>query len=192
MAKFTLFYPVKPLYVNQVFGVNPQTYAQFGLAGHNGIDLRAFHGQKVFAAHDGVCFPEIDNSGGNGVIIRSTGEFDFNGKQVHFKTIYWHLDRADAVVKTGQKVKAGDLIGYADNTGFSTGDHLHFGLKPQEWNETDWSWGNSAQNNGFLGAIDPTPYWNGFYAEDAAKLFGLYGQLIPLLTALRDALKPKP
>lgn len=192
MSKFDLFYPVKPFILNQGFGLNPQMYAPFGLKGHNGLDLQAYHGQPVYAAHDGTCYTEIDNNQGHGVVIRSDEPFLYDGQMVHMKSIYWHLVDANAVVKTGQKVKAGDLIGYADNTGFSTGDHLHFGLKPQAWNESNWTWYNTEQTNGFLGAIDPTPFFNKYYATDAKKLFGLYAALIPLLTALRDSLKPKP
>ena len=61
--------------------------------------------------------------------------------KAHAKTIYWHLIK-EIPVKVGQKVQAGDVVGYADNTGFSTGDHLHFGLKPQEKGENDWTWVN--------------------------------------------------
>lgn len=37
---------------------------------------------------------------------------------------YSHLD--EVVVKAGQKVAAGDLLGYSGTTGCSTGPHLHF------------------------------------------------------------------
>jgi murein DD-endopeptidase MepM/ murein hydrolase activator NlpD len=43
--------------------------------------------------------------------------------------IYGHLN--DFTVKNGQHVSPGDLLGHAGNTGFSTGNHLHFGLKDQ-------------------------------------------------------------
>lgn len=203
--KLELYLPVKPRHVNQIFGVDPVTYAKYGLKGHNGIDLQAYHGQPVYAAHDGVCYPEVDNSGGNGVVIRTNQAYDYEGGLAYFKTIYWHLVKADAVVKTGQQVKAGDLIGYADSTGFSTGDHLHFGLKPQAWYEDNWSWQNVDQDNGYLGAIDPTPYLNGFFAEDiklvvtvekgievatkAAATPQLWGPVQKLLDALSSLLK---
>lgn len=182
MSKFELFYPVKPNWVNQGFGNVMPVYTGMGLAGHNGIDFQAIHGQPVYASHDGTCYPEIDGNGGNGVVIRTDETYEYQGKQVYFKTIYWHLMKADAVVKTGQKVKAGDLIGYADNTGTSTGDHLHFGLKPQAWNgESDWTWYNVAQSNGFLGAVDPTPYFNGYYAQDAQRVFAILSKLLGIL-----------
>lgn len=154
-----------------------------GLDGHNGIDFYALDGTPVYAAHDGVCYPEVDSSGGNGVVIRTLEDYDYNGQAVRFKTIYWHLKKANAVVHMGDIVKAGDLIGYADNTGVSTGSHLHFGLKPQAWTEADWTWYNSAQNNGYLGAIDPAPYFNKYYAVDAQKVFTILKQIISALTS---------
>lgn len=160
--KLTLKYPLKLHYYNQRFGEKSPMYTNMGMLGHNGIDFTAVHGIPVYAAHEGICYPEIDGSGGNGVVIRTLNDYEYEGKQVRFKTIYWHLMQSDAVVKTGQKVLAGELIGYADNTGMSTGDHLHFGLKPQMWNENDWTWYNPDQNNGYLGAIDPAPFFEDY------------------------------
>jgi len=42
---------------------------------------------------------------------------------------YCHLKKDGAVVKEGQKVMRGDLIGYSGNTGNSLSPHLHFGLR---------------------------------------------------------------
>lgn len=41
---------------------------------------------------------------------------------------YYHLRQNGAVVKTGDRVNAGDIIGYSGNTGFSTQPHLHVQL----------------------------------------------------------------
>lgn len=184
---FVLWYPVKPLQVNQAFGVVNPFYKKNGINidVHNGIDFQASHGQPVYAAHDGTCYPEVDSSGGNGVVIRSDKEYEYQGAMVRFKTIYWHLVKSDAVVKTGQNVKAGDLIGYADSTGLSTGDHLHFGLKPQAWNENNWAWYNVEQNNGTMGAIDPAPYFNKFFAQDKGLVLSLLTQLTLAAQALQ-------
>lgn len=179
--KLQLYYPVKPASLNQGFGVNPTYYVKFGIAGHNGDDLAATHGQAVYAAHDGMAYYEVDVNQGDGFVIRTNEQFDYNDGQAFFKSIYWHLCSANdpqfkPLIPTdgkGYPVKAGDLIGYADNTGApyeSTGDHLHFGLKPQaQSGEPDFAWYNVKQQNGYLGAIDPTPYWNGLFAEDINK-----------------------
>ncbi len=171
--KLQLSYPVDTPLVSQNFGDNPQMYSdpKYGnIAGHNGIDFIAQHGYPVYATHDGLASFQIDNSGGHGVVIVTDKEYDYEGGQAFFKTIYWHL--ADGLKepkfaspfqgKTGfTKVSNGDLIGYADNTGASTGDHLHFGLKPVAKGEDFGTWYNVAQNNGFNGAINPALYFDG-------------------------------
>lgn len=181
--KLSLFYPVKPLFITQPFGTNGDYYRINGIniAGHNGLDLRAFHGQEVRATHDGICYPGVDSREGYGVVVRTKDKFGYDGQEVYFKTIYWHLQK-NIPVKMGQEVKAGDLIGYADNTGLSNGDHLHFGLKPQLLGENEWTWVNLEQTNGYLGAIDPTLYFNNYYAQDAQFV-------LSTLLSIRDLLK---
>lgn len=187
--KFSIFYPIRPANIIQPFGVNKDYYQKNvdpRLQGHPGIDFEAAHGTPVYATHDGVAFFEIDNSSGHGVVIRTNQVFDYTGdpnySQVFFKSIYWHL--CDGVKEpqfkspitftdmngAGQPVKAGDLIGFANNTGISTGSHLHFSVKPQIPGEPNGAWSNVAQTNGFLGNIDPTPYFNGYYAVEAQQI----------------------
>lgn len=167
-----LYYPVKPWLVTQRFGETAflSYYATNGVnvVGHNGMDILTTRGQPIYAAHDGVCYPEVDNKQGHGVVLRSVDKFDYNGQSLSFKTIYWHL--IDNIpVKTGQAVKAGEIIGYSNSTGLSSGDHLHFGLKPVGVNEANGAWFNTEQNNGYQGAIDPEPYFNKEYAVDIGK-----------------------
>ena len=158
-----LFYPIKPFIVSQTFGEDYAFYKkQFGVNGHNGLDIRAPHGTPVYASHDGYAYYGIDPSGGHGVVINGDG----------FKTIYWHFVNSTlepkyrSPIEDGPRtVKAGDLLGYADNTGVSTGSHLHYGFKFVDEN------GNTLNtNNGFLGAIDPTQYFVG-YVEDSIKKY---------------------
>jgi len=179
--KLELWYPVKPHSINQVFGGNPEYYSrfhdQFGNPekGHNGQDMMAFHGQPVYAACDGLASYTKDDHGGEGIIIASN-PMDYEGTQVSFHVINWHLcgdtdpKYPSPIPLDGKQypVKAGDLIGHADNTGApfeSSGDHLHFGLCPYTLDGR-----NLHPDNGFNGCIDPAPFFNGSYAVDIPEL----------------------
>lgn len=182
-----LYYPVKPIHINQPFGANAAYYeSTFGQNGHPGIDFMAYHGQPVYASHDGEAVYVKDSHGGEGIWNYAPG----------FVTIYWHLvGDTDPNFPppinyqlNGPRipVKAGQLIGYADNTGApfeSTGDHLHFGLILLNAQESELN-----TNNGTQGCIDPEPYFNGICAQDIAKLTPLYSSLVTALTQLRDYL----
>ncbi len=165
--RFELYYPVRPIFFNQKFGEtsNLAYYKANGIefTGHNGIDMATKHSQPVYASHDGIVEVQVDINQGHGVVITTQQDYEYKGGVAKFKSISWHLID-DIPVKTGQLVKAGDIIGYADNTGLSTGDHLHFGLKPIKL--VNKSPVNIEQNNGYMGAIDPAPYFNGKYATD--------------------------
>lgn len=174
--KLSLYYPVTPIHFNQYFGQNLNPiYKKEGLPGHNGIDFMASHGQPIYASHDGWASFQIDSAGGHGVVLITDQQFDDgNGGQCYFKTIYWHMCdglkepkfQSPIADKTGfVKVSRGDLLGYADSTGQSTGDHLHFGLKKVAQGENWGTWYNLEQNNGYQGAIDPAPYFNGLFAR---------------------------
>lgn len=95
---------------------------------HNAIDLRAATGTPVYAAEDGT----VDwvqswdgrtttgtQSYGNAVRIRHA---DYNGKTL--QTRYAHLSQT--VVNPGDRVQAGQLIGYSGDSGNVTAPHLHF------------------------------------------------------------------
>jgi len=87
---------------------------------HEGLDIFAPRGTPVLAAAGGVIrSTRRNNLGGNVVWLR-----DQFGR-THY---YAHLDR-QAVVR-GQRVQAGDTIGFVGNTGNArrTPPHLHFGM----------------------------------------------------------------
>lgn len=98
--------------VSSEFGWRPR----FGRM-HKGIDLSLHVGDTIVSAFSGVVRVARYNPGGYGnfVIVRHD-----NG----LETVYGHLKRS--IVKPGQKVKAGQIIGLGGNTGRSTGPHLHF------------------------------------------------------------------
>lgn len=147
-------------------------------------------GKNVRAAHDGeVTFTGYDGSAGLGVVLKTLEPFEFEGKEAYFKTIYWHLNTGTVVVKPGQKVKVGDILAESDNTGFSSGSHLHFGLKPIARGEKPWTWFNLKQDNGYMGAIDPAPYWTGYHAFDAQTFLSVLKQEISIYKKLKELYK---
>lgn len=84
---------------------------------HKGIDFTAPEGTKIQATGDGVV-EQVEN--------KTTG-YGLNITIDHghgYKTLYAHLH--EAVVKEGQKVKKGEIIGLIGDTGTSTAPHLHY------------------------------------------------------------------
>jgi murein DD-endopeptidase MepM/ murein hydrolase activator NlpD len=88
---------------------------------HHGIDIFAPRNTPVLAAADGVVSQVgTSNLGGNIVWV-----WDHRRGQSHY---YAHLERQ--AVSAGQRVRAGDVVGYVGNTGNArtTPPHLHFGI----------------------------------------------------------------
>ncbi len=83
---------------------------------HRGVDVSTKPGTPVIAPADGVVV-EVGNDPDYGEIIR----LDHG---LGHKTFYAHL--SEVVVKKGQKVHRGQMIGKVGNTGRSTGPHLHY------------------------------------------------------------------
>lgn len=132
-------YPFNGSYrITQHFGENPASYSQFGLKGHNGIDFGLPTGTEVIATHGGKVIEATSDPTGYGNYIKI--EDDKQG------SLYAHLQSFK--VNVGDQVNEGQVIGISDNTGNSTGPHLHFGyyLFPRD------------RSNGYSGYIDPLPY----------------------------------
>ncbi|TSC91477.1 MAG: peptidase M23 [Candidatus Berkelbacteria bacterium Licking1014_96] len=89
---------------------------------HNGIDMPAPEGTPIVAAADGVVEKIFVNEPINGYGVKLNHQ---NG----IKTAYLHFIPGSVAVQLGQSVKAGQIIGKIDNTGRSTGNHLHFGVQ---------------------------------------------------------------
>ncbi len=135
-----MIWPVKKVYITQKWGVNRDIYKRFGFKGHNGIDLRLHQGNgtPIFAPHDGTIRERRFDADGYGKYLKI--ESNKEG------SILAHLK--DWNVNVNKNVKEGDLVGWGDNTGWSTGPHLHWGYyrSPRD------------RQNGYGGTIDPTPY----------------------------------
>lgn len=104
----------------------------YGLNGHNGIDFGGWgiDGEPVNAAGDGTVV-----YAGRGDYWDSTvggGSFTVVIHHPHLGvwTAYLHLRNNSNTLNAGQRVKQGQMIARAGNTGIGTGAHLHFQVMP--------------------------------------------------------------
>ena len=99
-------------------------------APHNGIDIPAPAGTQIVAAAAGtVEWAYYSNSAGNWVGIN-------HGNGVY--TVYMHMSAIG--VSQGMKVSEGSPIGYVGTTGWSTGNHLHFGVRVNGVWQNPWNY----------------------------------------------------
>uniref|UniRef100_A0A6M3J6F6 Putative peptidase n=2 Tax=viral metagenome TaxID=1070528 RepID=A0A6M3J6F6_9ZZZZ len=154
--------PVKTLMITQRWGTNGEWYQANGIniKGHNGYDFKCFRGEPVYHSVDfeGKVKTEIDNRGGIGVRVNSIEPDPDLG---YIQALYWHLEKVHPDIYDGKIINVGTCIGYGDSTGFSTGDHVHFGLK-----QITKTGRTLNSNNGYTGAIDPTTWFDNTFIID--------------------------
>jgi murein DD-endopeptidase MepM/ murein hydrolase activator NlpD len=103
---------------------------------HAGQDVLARCGTPLVAARGGkVVEAGYEGGGGNAVVIHGTGS--------NYDNVYMHL-RDAPLVRTGQIVYTGQLIGFVGDTGDASVCHLHFELWQGPW----WNGGHT---------VDPLP-----------------------------------
>lgn len=85
---------------------------------HDGVDLAAKQGTPIIASRSGVV-DEVGYGTANGYYV-------YIDHMDGFQTRYLHMTHY--IVKKGDYVTAGQVIGYMGSTGWSTGPHLHFGI----------------------------------------------------------------
>ena len=115
-----LAYPVLNPVVTQEYGATAFAQRAYKTKFHNGIDFKATIGDPIIAADNGSIMAVGDNGRvqyGKYVVVKHDN---------NLATLYAHLSRV--VVSKRDYVKVGQIIGYAGNTGYVTGPHLHFGV----------------------------------------------------------------
>ncbi|RLT38892.1 MAG: M23 family peptidase [Chloroflexi bacterium] len=133
--------------ISQLWGENPGVYQQFRpggvpLRGHNGLDF-AMPAHSRLLAPDRARVIEIGNdSEGYGLYIKMLHTWG--------ESLYAHMQ--GFAVESGQMVKRSELIGFSNNTGASTGPHLHFAIRIFPYDRSD-GWGGFSNPLPFL---DPT------------------------------------
>ena len=105
---------------NYVRFSSPYGYRTHPISGewkfHSGVDLAGPEGTPIVATRDGTVTSAAYHSGNGNYVTINHGD--------GFSSSYLHMTRY--IVSVGQKVKAGQVIGYMGNTGYSKGSHLHF------------------------------------------------------------------
>lgn len=168
-------------------------YTAIGMKGHNGHDFATWHGEPVFFPVDipGIIWTaetHIDNDGGIGLDVYSDKPVEIDGVKQYLKFRFWHLK--DIIVADGARINFGQMIGHADSTGASTGDHLHFSMKYVDENRN-----TLYRYNGYTGAQDITQYFENTFALDILNikhsLISSIDLLHKIIHQLRSIIKSK-
>jgi murein DD-endopeptidase MepM/ murein hydrolase activator NlpD len=86
---------------------------------HSGMDFKGNIGDPIKATADGeIVWADWKGGYGRTVIVKH----DYG-----YETLYGHMSGLNVLL--GQKVKAGDVVGFLGSTGRSTGPHLHYEVR---------------------------------------------------------------
>lgn len=142
-----LRWPTSSPDVMQGFGANAGFYEGMGYPGHHGLDICVSPDGAVYAAAAGVV-AEVDREGKDfylGRCVRLCHRIDA-GESGEYETVYANL--SDIVVRKGDRLESGALLGYAAIPLAGDVSYIHFGLSMK-----------GQGNAGFPDdIIDPTPY----------------------------------
>jgi hypothetical protein len=139
-----------PFRVTQKFGARPEYYKQFGLMGHEGLDI-------VPTGSDWTIF----SMPYKGIVVKDVDMGDKGGAYGIHNTI-WYPDIKKAFeychlasnrIYLDQEISPTSPIGIMGGTGNVTGPHLHLNMF-----EVDERGYRQNKNNGYLGGIDPLPF----------------------------------
>lgn len=112
----SITYPLKSIKVTSPYGYRRDPFTG-KLSWHNGLDLRAKN-EPAYAMMDGIVEKVgYDNRSGNYVTLRHG----------NYHVSYCHL--SSIIVRKGERVFPGIIVGVTGNTGRSTGSHLHLTCK---------------------------------------------------------------
>lgn len=142
-TKNTYSYPVEESYIKKIITNSPAHIIHHSKKFNamcdltHAVDFICDEGTPIKAALDGEIVTLVDdikeNYSGLGKPIEEVlSEEKQDGNYVIIKhvnkefSIYSHFKYKKVIVKRGQIVKTGEIIGYSGNTGWSTMPHLHF------------------------------------------------------------------
>lgn len=158
-------FPIKPPYrITQKFGENKLDYSQFGLKGHNGVDIAVPQGTPILCPNNGTITHVKNDVPANGKDDNGYGNYirmEIIDSGKYYQWTFGHL-LPNVEVHINQPVYRGELLAHVDTTGFSTGNHLHLGVRELTENGSVVNY-----DNGYLGYIDPMP----FFENTAEEIF---------------------
>ena len=125
ISEMPFIYPLKKdgtVRVSSAYGLRDGLFAadKGQLKFHPGVDLVAATGDPVIATADGVVEEADPNNEIYGMVVTIKHRFNF-------ETRYAHLSKI--LVKAGQKINRGDVVGLVGETGETTGPHLHYEIR---------------------------------------------------------------
>ena len=109
--------PINGARLSSSFGMRKHPIDGFNKM-HRGTDFAAPEGTPIMASGDGVIIKaKWCGGGGNCIKIKHNSTYS---------TIYAHMKNFAGGIRSGIRVKQGQIIGFVGSTGISTGPHLHY------------------------------------------------------------------
>jgi murein DD-endopeptidase MepM/ murein hydrolase activator NlpD len=147
--------PKYGLSMSQRFGMGLMNYGQFGLAGHNGLDIQGQFGTPIVApCKMWISYINPNTDGYGNSVWAETETLIENGDSLKLEFVFGHL--SEIIAKPFKWYEAGELIGKMGSTGFSSGNHLHFGIRP--WIGTDGTSMKHMFSNQYGDWVDCEPF----------------------------------
>ena len=110
--------PVDFARISSRFSLNRKHPILHKIRAHKGVDYAASKGAPIKSTGDGkVIFAGRKGGYGNTIIIKHG---------VKYTTLYAHLSRYAKNIRTGKRLRQGQVIGYIGSSGLATGPHLHY------------------------------------------------------------------
>jgi len=146
----TEFYTIWPCKSHAI--TSPYGPRELGDGFHDGIDIAPekfrVDGDTIFATHDSTAaLVDVSTTYGNRIVL--------DDKNLDYSTVYGHLSKV--IIKEGQSIKCGDIIGYMGNTGASTGTHLHYEIRTKRYKGNESNYWNSHDGE-FYSSEDPMQF----------------------------------
>tara|TARA_R110002096_G_scaffold105107_5_gene231545 strand:- start:34616 stop:36118 length:1503 start_codon:yes stop_codon:yes gene_type:complete len=118
MRKAFLRTPVELARISSRFNLKRKHPILNKIRAHKGVDYAASTGTPIKATGDGTVALAGKKGGyGRTIVLKHGGTYS---------TLYAHLHKYARGVRTGKRVKQGQVIGYVGKSGLATGPHLHY------------------------------------------------------------------